>query len=74
MSRPERHNTNIPRASEVQKRYQAELQKLMKNKIEVEEKLKNQDDEYSIELLTSQLKSIEAREMSLRKLLTENNQ
>jgi len=75
MSRPERHNTNIPRSSEVYKRDDhAELLKLLKNKLEVEEKLKNEERQDRIEFLTILLKSYELREARLRELLAKENQ
>lgn len=75
MSRPERHNTNVPRSSEVYRRDdRAELLKLVKNKLEVEEKLKNEKKQDRIKFLTTLLKSMESRESRLRELLNKNNQ
>jgi len=75
MNRPERHNTNVPRSSKVYKRDdQEELLKLVKDKLEVEEKLKNEKKQDRIVFLTTLLKSMEFREARLRELLAKNNQ
>jgi len=70
MNRPERFNTYTPRPSEAPKRDdQEDLQKLLKNKLEVEEKLKNETKQERIVFLTTLLKSIKFREARLRELL-----